>query len=878
MVAITDVFQLSELPLLLAFFAGFLFFNAPTLRSFLAPLFSRSAERQKLAGKQLSAHFASGNYEAVVHLFEASAGAFAPEAAGCYIASLSALGRPVAAALRAMQLSPATQLAIVEQLRGSAAVRVAVLMQEQGPLCPAAGEALARAAEAALPEVIAMGVGVGAYRDLVEEALASHKWRLAVDLLKAMARHSQYVPAHVRTAVVRETVMHDLPAAVALFGIVRLSGEALTAALCAAEAEARELGACPSLEALVRVAAEQKLPMLYSSYEALLKAWARLGDSRAVGCFQDMLRSGFEPTEGTCLAVLEGCPPTLARAVLAFVTTSGKMTPALRAAAAKLAPKKKGRPMQAFMKAVKECAAAKDVEKALKLLEEQRETGRVDVIACNAVLSVCVKAGSASAARGLIRDMRRWQMVDAASFNTMLGVKHPLPTVEQVNGLLAEMQAAGVEPTTVTYNTAINVAVSQGAVAAAWQYVAAMDAAGLSLDAFTCTTLLKSTRQLRRPADVDRILALLESRHIAADGVLVAGLLEACVRLKDEKRVGSALAKVQEVGILPNGHAYATVLRAYAQLATPLEAKRAAVEEVWAAAVAKGVQPMEVVQGAYVECQAAMGDVGGAAALLTALPSPPPSAYASVIRALAATDMPKAMQLYKRLRGEKVQLHLVTYNALIDACSRVGNVEEMATLFRDLCEQGLVPDVVTYSTVIKGYAVQGDLEHAIALFTLMRKRGIRPDAILFNSILDGCARQGKRQLAEQVFADMGSMQLLVTNHTLSILVKLYGRCHDAEEAIRVVETLPGKHGFKVNTTVLTCLMKTCLDNGLVVKARELFASLEEPDLKAVQTCVQGCLRQRNVSAAVACLEEAARQGLHDPRLVADVKRAQRRRA
>merc|ERR1719169_331962 len=127
------------------------------------------------------------------------------------------------------------------------------------------------------------------------------------------------------------------------------------------------------------------------------------------------------------------------------------------------------------------------------------------------------------------------------------------------------------------------------------------------------------------------------------------------------------------------------------------------------------------------------------------------------------------MELYEAMKTQTSACTLVTYNTLIDACARVGEMEKATALFRDMCERGVDPDLITYSTVTKGYCVQGDLEQAIQLFTLMRKRSIKPDAILFNSILDGCARKKMRTLTETVFAAMEEAGVGCSNFTLSIL-------------------------------------------------------------------------------------------------------------
>merc|ERR1719502_1773823 len=183
----------------------------------------------------------------------------------------------------------------------------------------------------------------------------------------------------------------------------------------------------------------------------------------------------------------------------------------------------------------------------------------------------------------------------------------------------------------------------------------------------------------------------------------------------------------------------------------------------------------------------------------------------------------------------------VTYNTLIDVLCRNGDLDCASQLFQDMSLRDVAPDVVTYSTIIKGHCARGDLEQALQLFSHMRKRGITPDAILFNSILDGCAHKKMRSLTEQVLQDMEDAGIPASNFTLSILVKLYGRCGDMDKAIEVTETFPKKYAFDVNAQVYTCLMSACISNGQVARALEVLERMQAagcvPDAKTYQTLI-----------------------------------------
>lgn len=952
----------TEIVVLLAvFIAGFFFFDAGILDRRKA---KAKAHRQELASKQLQSHFSSGNCDAVIIGFheleevgadDVSAGVGAVVELGQGLDGIVKLLTPVLDALRSRH---GLALSALQALQGAGALLPLVaewLAAHNVPLDAAAREVLVRGladqgsnAERWLGEGEPMNAST--YRALVDAAFLRKDWRQAKIFLEFMVKSGLYVPAHLTTALVRLVVKDDLDAALPLLSTFPIAGEGLTTLLAACE-ERLAADVSPDahtlLERIVKLATEREVPMLYSSYEALVKAWARLRDGRARRSFDEMAARCCVPTDATCLAILDACIPAgnvdLARHVLSYLRRTRKAPvlafekaaaaamggqayaavlqvgedlraegaePTLelaellrraqatqtRALAAIQATQSRGKgrgkgagSLAAFMASVRDCGRTRDAPRALELLQNLRENGgRPDTIACNAVLDVCVKAGNLKAARSLLDEMKAARLIDAASFNSMLnasrngGVRGVSMTVTEVDTVLDEMRESGVVPTLVTYNAAINTAVVSRDSEAAWRYVTALQKQGLRADSFTCSILLKSVKDLKTPEEVDRVLHLLESRtDVKADDVLCSSLLDATVKLKDGKRLGAALQQVRSAGILPTGHAYSTVLRALGQNAAGESGSNrwAEAQKVWREMQSRGVQATEDSYQALVDCAVACGDTEAALSALGELKAsktlrPTAGVYACLIRGLVLSkQMERAQEMYKEMKAEGLPIGLVTYNTLIDAMSRVGDVDRAADLFRDMCAQGISPDLVTYSTVIKGYCVQGDLEQAIQLFTLMRKRGLRPDQILFNSLLSGCATAKKpmRALAEQVLRDMEDARVPVTNYTLSILVKLYGRCDDVEEAVRIVESTSEKNGFEVNTAVHTCLLQAMLNHGRVADALQVFSSMRSPDAKTYSSLIRGCLKQHRIAEAVHVADSALRcGGALDPSLAMDV--------
>jgi pentatricopeptide repeat protein len=265
----------------------------------------------------------------------------------------------------------------------------------------------------------------------------------------------------------------------------------------------------------------------------------------------------------------------------------------------------------------------------------------------------------------------------------------------------------------------------------------------------------------------------------------------------------------------------------------------------------------------------ANGDLDGAVAVFREMKQALPDfsrgavVFSALVKACVQRKLTKlATEVYDEIK-DVCTCSKVTYNTLIDALVRQGELDRATDLFRDMSLKAVTPDLITYSTLIKGHCVRGDLEHGLQLLGLMQRRGIQPDAILFNSILDGCAHKQMRSLTEMVLKDMQTAGIAPSNFTLSILVKLYGRCNDLEMAFQVVDTYPQKYGFDLNAQVYTCLMSACIANGYLDKAMELrMRMLKErvmPDEKTYSTLLRGTLRAGSVEQCALLVNAALDQ-------------------
>jgi len=662
--------------------------------------------------------------------------------------------------------------------------------------------------------------------------------------------------------------------------------------------------------------------MTYSVFDSLIKMYASQGDSCAVDLFQDMIRE-FTISDGSLVSFITTCAESkfvqLAEMVLDHCKQRGKPSLAMFSALMKvysharlfhktcdvyesmleanlepdtvafgclikaavecgrsgLARKlflQSGNPdLLNYMSLIRAAGREKNMSKALDILTEMEQSRMpMDTTCYNCVLDVCVMCAGWQQVEHLFSRMKVLGKMDVISFNTYMKAFAARNLWGKVEDTLHEMQSREISPNAVTFNSLINAAIANRDMTMAWRFLRKMEDFKVNVDAYTCSIMIKGLKHGSQKADVDDIFALIERSHVVPDEVLVNGLLDACVRLRDAKRLSQAVEQFTQLGVVPSMHAYTVLMKSYGHLRR--------MDKVWDTweemTIVRGISPDEAMYGCVIDACVFNGELNCAKKMFWEMKSKY-SFYknthtaSNLIRGFAQRkDLKQAMALYEETRQDNVTVNVLAYNILIDCCARAGNMETAFRLFQDMSQSDVAPDLITYSTVIKGFCLNGDLDRGLQIFNIMRLRGIQPDAILFNSILDGCARKHMRSLTEEVFADMErSNTIVVSNFTLSILIKMYGRCNDLEKALEIVERSQRKYRFELNAQVYTCLISACINCRKFEKAKEVFAKMRSQcvlDAKAYQTIISGCLKFREVKQAASYLHEALEVNDNNP--------------
>merc|ERR1719272_478819 len=232
--------------------------------------------------------------------------------------------------------------------------------------------------------------------------------------------------------------------------------------------------------------------------------------------------------------------------------------------------------------------------------------------------------------------------------------------------------------------------------------------------------------------------------------------------------------------------------------------------------------------------------------------------YSSILKGFAhAKDTDKVMALYEEMKSHGIQANTITYNTILNAFAQGGTMQRVPALLEDMkaATPPVEPDIVTYSTIVKGFCNAGNLDRALKVLEDMKASGRHaPDEVLYNSLLAGCAKEHRPDEALQLLDDMRKFKVAPSNYTLSMLVKLMGRCRRLNQAFTMLDDISREYGLKINIQVYTCLIQGCFNAGQTDKAVALLERINKeglaPDSMTYTVLVRGCVQGRLFDKAV----------------------------
>jgi len=633
------------------------------------------------------------------------------------------------------------------------------------------------------------------------------------------------------------------------------------------------------------------IPKTVRTFEVLAKAYS--GD---VAALRELMKTAESPlTKAFAKAVLEAAALAKdvdlvvevferadtadASALRAFAEAAASNAVALGTKAAREAPgggaasaghNAKGLATQTSE--IRALGRAGDLAGATTLFERLPMTGgRAGTTALNSIIDACVECGDLKAAHGYVAKALQRGLADAATFNTMMKGLLAAGKEAEAEQFLEEISKAGVQATQASYHGLLHARVLAGDRRGAWSIVGRMRAAGVGPNAVTCSILLKLVAAPGHASDVSKIMQLVGAVEDPIDEVLLSSILDACLKTGHLDLLSEVLARNSTVAL--TSPMYGSMIKAFG-----MKRDLPRVWGIWHQMHTRRVQPTAITLGCMMEALVVNCCAEEAWQLLHDIWEDPCQrhlvntvTYTTLLKGFAKYP-DKVVALYGEMRARGVECNTITYNTLLNTFAQSRAMHRVPQVLEDMraADPPVEPDVVTYSTLIKGFCSCGSLDRALGLLEEIEKDGKHvPDEMMFNSLLDGCAKEQRINEALRLVDKMRQAGIAPSNYTLSMLVKLLGRCRKLALAFSMVEDLTSEFGFRPNIQVYTCLIQACFHNRQSSKALALLERIFEdglrPDEKTYTVLVRGLLQlgQTDKAAQVAqrAYEDSSRAGV-----------------
>ncbi|KAI4365494.1 hypothetical protein MLD38_021474 [Melastoma candidum] len=190
----------------------------------------------------------------------------------------------------------------------------------------------------------------------------------------------------------------------------------------------------------------------------------------------------------------------------------------------------------------------------------------------------------------------------------------------------------------------------------------------------------------------------------------------------------------------------------------------------------------------------------------TSLEKPNEHTFAAVV--MAASNL-ASLQHGEQLHCLAIELGLqnepFVANALIDMYAKCGCVH----LSRKLFDEASGRDVTCWNSMITTYAHNGEGEAALQVFKEMLNQGIIPNYVSYVSVLSACSHAGLIEEGLRYYRSMLEMGIEPGNEHYACVVTLLGRAGRVSEAKDFIAGMP----VQPEAAVWRCLLSACREAG-----------------------------------------------------------------
>ena len=539
----------------------------------------------------------------------------------------------------------------------------------------------------------------------------------------------------------------------------------------------------------------------------------------------------------------------------------------------------------------------------------------VDIILINVLLDACIKLKDKKNFCEIFENIiaKKYKNIspDLITYNTFIKGCSKFKLYDKVefafNHLINNSKKTNIVPNDVTFNSLIDVYVSQKNMEKVVQFVNLMNEYKIFPDNYTYTTIIKGLNKnslmksnsnnisinLNNPININSnntngvfsnelnlAFHLFNQVKMISkpDEILYNCVMDACLRFNKIDKMLEMYEEMIKEGIKPSSITCGIVIKAYG-----MKGDLNSALNIYYKMKKENIEISNITYGCLINACIKNNDLNKAFELYESLKHESYEMntilYTTLIKAYTKQkDINKVIEIFNTMKqSQNSKPNIITYNSIIDCCIKCDKFklayeyfQEMLYDINNTSETSIRPDIVTFSTLIKGEINNKCFGNARKLMQkLLEYNYIKLDCVLLNTLLDGCDKCHCYEEALDIFIIFKNRNISCNMMTYSILMKICGKLNDFENSYKLLNEMK-ENNINFNLIIMTCYIKTCLNTNHVVEGINTFKEMTKyniyPDNIAYTTIISGIINNFELcdysDELINFLKKSIEEGIH----------------
>mmetsp|Transcript_15355 Transcript_15355/g.43949 ORF Transcript_15355/g.43949 Transcript_15355/m.43949 type:complete len:405 (-) Transcript_15355:17-1231(-) len=181
-------------------------------------------------------------------------------------------------------------------------------------------------------------------------------------------------------------------------------------------------------------------------------------------------------------------------------------------------------------------------------------------------------------------------------------------------------------------------------------------------------------------------------------------------------------------------------------------------------------------------------------------------------------DIAMATRLWDLMVDLKVSPNAITYNTMMNACAKANDVRRAEWWLERMHQDGVEMCAVSFHTVIAAYTKLSDFERAESWFGKMQQAGVKADRVIYNSMICARAKAGHAEQTEYWAAEMERNGLVPDEKAYNTVVSLWARSGSSKRALHWLRKMESQ-GYTASKQTLAAVVESWVKMGDAANAK-----------------------------------------------------------